>query len=140
MTWFAAHVIMAVKLKDRVQTRFPVWENILLIEAESGAEAFATAEEYGRREEGDDDGTFHWDGQPAAWVFAGVRKLTECALLGDRPESGTEVTYTEMELESEADVADLAAGEPVRVRYNDRYRPPAKTEQRKRKPPGRKRA
>ncbi len=121
MIWFAAHVIMAVKLKSGRQKRFPVWENVVLIEAGSEDEAFRKAEEIGRQGEGDDDGTFRWGGKPASWVFAGVRKLTECALAGQRPEDGSEITYNELELDSQESVESFAAGNAVPVRYNDRY-------------------
>ncbi len=36
--WFAAHIVMMVKLKDQKQDHFPVWENIILIEAATEAE------------------------------------------------------------------------------------------------------
>jgi hypothetical protein len=65
MTWYAAHIVMAVKFKRGEQNRFPVWENIVLISAESEEEAFAKAEERGRCEEGDDGGTFTWGDRPA---------------------------------------------------------------------------
>ena len=41
--WFAAHVVMYVKLKDQPQDRFTVWENIVLIKACSEDEAFEKA-------------------------------------------------------------------------------------------------
>jgi hypothetical protein len=78
MSWFAAHIVMFVKVTGKRQRRFPVWENIVLIEADSEARAFAKAEQRGRLDEGDDGGSFRWGGQPASWVFAGVRKLTLC--------------------------------------------------------------
>ena len=40
MTWYAAHIILAVRLKEQKQKRFPVWENVILIEAKTEAEAF----------------------------------------------------------------------------------------------------
>jgi hypothetical protein len=122
MSWYAAHIIMAVKLKDARQDRFPVWENVVLVEGASDAEAFAKAKQIGRRDEGDDDGTFRWGGQPATWVFVGVRKLTDCVVDGARPGDGDEITYTELELDSQEAVKQLAAGKPVVVRYRDRYR------------------
>lgn len=122
MSWFAAHVVMAVKLKSGRQSRFPVWENIVLIEADSEEEAFRKAEDIGRQREGDDGGSFRWGGKAATWVFAGVRKLTECVLTGNRPGDGSEVTYNELELDSHEAVEQFAAGDPVPLRYNDRFR------------------
>jgi hypothetical protein len=127
--WYAAHVIMAVELKDTVQESFPVWENIILIEAASEEEAFEKAERYGRNEEGDDGGSFRWGKKPARWVFAGVRKLTECLSMTDRPGDETELTYNELELDSMQAVKALAAGKRVRVSYNDRFRAPSKKRQ-----------
>jgi hypothetical protein len=121
MTWYAAHIIMSVRLKERRQTRFPVWENVVLIKAESADEAFDKAEEIGKRDEGDDDGSFRWGGHAATWVFAGVRKLTECATMNGRPQDGEEVSFIELELDSLRAVKRLAAGESVTVRYNDRF-------------------
>ena len=60
MSWFAAHLIMSVKLKGKRQRRFPVWENIVVIEADSEEQAFRKAEHRGRLEEGDEDGSFTW--------------------------------------------------------------------------------
>jgi hypothetical protein len=96
MRWYAAHIVMAVQLKNGKQIRFPVWENILLVAAATEDAAFAKAEAHGRAEEGDDGGTFRWGGKPARWVFAGVRKLTECVSPEERPGDGTEITFNEL--------------------------------------------
>ena len=119
--WFAAHVVMYVKLKDQPQKQFTVWENIVLIKARSEDEAFEKARLRGQEEAGDEDGTFRWDGKPACWVFAGVRKLTACEDPDKRPGDGTEITYTEMLLESEQAVCKLVNGDPVALEYADRF-------------------
>ena len=122
-TWYSAHIVMFVELANNRQDRFPVWENIVLIEADTEDQAFEKAERCGRRGEGDDGGNFRWGNQPARWVFAGVRKLTECALVADRPGDGTEVSYSELEVDSRAAIDQFVTGDPVNVCYNDRYRP-----------------
>ncbi len=122
MSWFAAHVLLYVKLKTRPQHRFPLWENIILLQAESEEEAFAKAERQGREEEGDEDGSFRWGGQPAEWVFAGVRKLTLCQDSEKRPRDGTEVSFNEMEVSSEEAIGKLLAGQPVSVKIADKFR------------------
>jgi hypothetical protein len=126
MTWYAAHLIMAVKLKEQTQLRFPIWENIVLIQAKTEREGFAKAGAHGRQDSGDNDGSFRWDGQPATWVFAGVRKLVQCALMAEQPGDGDEVSYAELELDSYEAVEKLAAGDVVDVRYQDRFRPTRK--------------
>ena len=121
MSWFAAHIVLRVEFKTQPQARFPLWENIVLLQAETGEEAFAKAEQRGREEEGDDDGSFRWGGQPARWVFAGVRKLTLCQDSDKRPRDGTEISFNELEVSSEEALGKLLAGQPVSVKLADRF-------------------
>lgn len=122
MSWYAAHNILYVKLKNTSQSRFPVWENIVLVQADTEGEGFVKAERLGQEQAGDDGGSFRWGGAPAEWIFAGVRKLTLCDTTDDRPGDGSEISCTELELPSLDAVERLTAGEPVAVQYNDRYR------------------
>jgi hypothetical protein len=117
--WYAAHILMYVKRKSKTPDKIPVWENIILIKAESEEAAFAKAQERGKQDEGDDDGTFVWAGQPAEWVFAGVRKLTLCEDPEKRPTDGCEISYTEMELPSEQALRALVEGKPATVQISD---------------------
>lgn len=84
----------------------------------------AKATQRGKDDEGDDDGTFHWEGKPAQWVFAGIRKLTECEDPEKRPGDGTEVSYVEMEAESEEALGKLLEGKPVAVPFKDSFAEP----------------
>lgn len=117
MPWFAAHVIMSVRFKDGRQDKYPVWENIILIEAPTDKEAWCKAEARAKEDEGDSRGTFTWDGRAATWVFAGIRKLIICDQLGAPPESGLEITYSELELRTPEDLQKLVEGQPVTVTY-----------------------
>jgi hypothetical protein len=117
--WYAAHLLMYVKRKSKTQGKIPVWENIVLIKADSEEAAFDKAQERGRQDEGDDDGTFMWAGQPAEWVFASVRKLTLCEDPEKRPTDGCEISYTEMEVPSEQALRSLVEGKPTTVQVND---------------------
>jgi hypothetical protein len=120
VTWYAAHLVLYVKLKQRRQTRFPAWENIVLIRARSEDEAFAKAEARDRQDALPDD-SFTWNGEQAEWVFAGVRKLTLCDDPEQRPGDGTEVSYLELELESKEALKRFVEGEPVSVRIEDGF-------------------
>ena len=111
--WYAAHILMFVKRKNNPAEKIPVWENVVLIKADSEEVAFAKASERGQQDARDDDGTFRWAGQPAEWVFAGVRKLTLCEDPEKRPGDGTEISYTEMEVDSEQAISNLLAGKPT---------------------------
>lgn len=117
--WYAAHLLMYVRRKNNPHGKVPVWENIVLIKAESEEAAFAKAEERGKSDEGDDGGTFRWHGEPATWVYAGIRKLTLCDDAERRPGDGTEVTYSEMEVSSEQAVWSLLEGKTTAVHFTD---------------------
>jgi hypothetical protein len=121
MNWYAAHVVMWVKLKSKAQTSYPCWENVVLIRARSETEAFAKAEKKGRLGEGDCDGSFRWGGEPAAWVFAGVRKLVLCDDHQDQPGDGTEITYSEYLIDSPEALEKFVASEKVALSLQDRF-------------------
>ena len=118
--WYAAHIIMYVKRKDGTGGKTVVWENIVLLKAGSEEEAFAKAIQRGKEDEGD-NGTFRWGGKPAQLLFAGIRKLTLCEDPEKRPGDGTEVSYMEMEVESEQAVGKLLEGKPVAVKFRDSF-------------------
>jgi hypothetical protein len=119
--WYAAHLILYVKLKDHPQQSYTVWENIVLIKAQTEEEAFEKAAQRGKEGEGDDDGSFRWEGKPAQWVFAGVRKLTLCEDPEKRPGDGTEVSYLELEVDSEQAVSKLVRGDAVSVKCMEEF-------------------
>jgi len=124
MNWYAAHVILYVQFKERPQNHFPVWENVILLKARNETQAYKKAEKRGREEEGDDDGSFHWQGRAARWVFAGVRKVTLCQEAEKRPDDGTEISYQELQLDSKAALEKLVAGQEVTVRLADEFAAP----------------
>src|SRR5262245_5238541 len=101
MSWFAASAVMYVRFKDGVQDRYPVWENVLLVQAATHEEAEEAARDLARREEGDSEGSFHWSERPAEWVFAGIRKTVEVSHRGEALGHGDEVTYSELVLPDE---------------------------------------
>lgn len=119
MPWYAASVVMYTKFKDGVQDKYPIWENVLLIEAASPDEALERAAKRGKQDEGDSSGTYFYENRPATWVLAGIRKVIECADADERPGNGTEITYSQMEVDTEEALSKLANGEPVTVRYEE---------------------
>ena len=121
MSWFAAHIVMAVHFKNRRQKTWPVWENIVLLQAQTDEQAFLEAEQHGRSEEGDDGGTMSWDGHPARWVFVGVRKVTNCIDGSKRPAHQTEITFSEFEFDSPQALERYVAGEAVTLRSADQF-------------------
>ena len=138
MSWYAAHIISYVKFKDGIQDRFPLWENVVLIEAESEERALEEAAKIGQSDyddtdDPDDNGDFTWNERPAYWVFAGIRKLIICNPVASvsvdmnitrddpdyRPGHGTEVTYSTLEVGTQEELDRLVNGEPVTVLYED---------------------
>lgn len=119
MKWYAAHLVFYFKLKEDNQATFPVSENIVLISARTEDEAFAKADERARDELLGNDESLRWGGQPAEMIYAGVRKMTTCQFEEERPGDGTEVSYIEMELASEAAIRKFVDGLPVSVMITD---------------------
>ncbi len=117
MNWYAAHAVMYVKFKDGQQATYPLWENILLIAAASDEAAMAKAILRAKEDAGDSEGTFTWEGRPAEWCFGGLRKLVICESMNTHPTAGTEITYLELEVNSQADFERFMRGEAVMVKY-----------------------
>jgi len=109
---------MYARFKDGQQDHYLVWENVLLVEAESDGLAEQRAAARARLDEGDSNGSFRWDGRPAEWVFAGLRKVLSVShqaavSLGH----GDEVTYSEFHVADEKALRDLVAGREVSLKY-----------------------
>ena len=124
--WYAAHIVILFEYKDGRQGHYPCFENIVLISARSVSEAYQKAEEIGRWKEEIDDGLI-WNDRPATYMFAGVRRLVEVAYaagdLRDDPEqppaSGSEITYSLLDVKSKKDFDKLCRGETARVWFRD---------------------
>jgi hypothetical protein len=110
---------MVTRFKDGKQDKFPIWENVLLVTAESPDEAEQKAIRRAREDEGDSSGSYTYDGRPATWVVAGIRKLIECQNAETPPADGTEVTYSVFEADSEETVEKLTSGDVVTIRYEE---------------------
>jgi hypothetical protein len=121
MSWYAAHLIVYFKRKKGPQKRFLVWENIVLIRAKTSDEAYEKAEQLGQKEEASEDDTIRIGGHPCRLVFAGVRKVTLCENEDTRPSDGTEVTYNEWGVRSEAAIKKLVAGKTVALEILDPF-------------------
>lgn len=117
--WYAAHTIMYMKLKEGTQAEYTVYENVILLEAESDDEAEEKAIRRGHDEEGDSDNTLRYGDRPATMVFAGVRKVVACVDPESRPGDGTEITYSVFEVRTPQELSDLASGNEVHLSYKE---------------------
>lgn len=121
MGWYGAQVILYVRFKDGDQSETPVWENTYLIQAPDVEAALQFAKERGKLEEGDSDGSLTWGDRPAAWVFAGVRSVSEVFHQGPADElgHGDEVLFEEYIVDGLSAVEALVKGESVRVEFTE---------------------
>jgi hypothetical protein len=119
MKWYAASVVMYTKFKEGVQDKYPIWENVILIKAESDEEALEKAKKRGRADEGDSDGTYFYEDRAATMVFGGVRKVIKTQDSQNRPGDGTEITYSQMMVDNEEALRKLVGGEPITVLYEE---------------------
>ncbi len=146
MTWYAAHVIVYDRFLDGPQDEYPVYENVLLIEAESPDAAWIEAERLGAEYSVDDSvdsaeavaeilgvssGLMYKD-HPVAQTYAGVRKVLECAYTASRliedpdadnatfqPSHNSEITYSALVTTSAEDLRRLATSQPVTLLYRE---------------------
>jgi hypothetical protein len=129
MTWYAASLLFAFDNVYGPQSRWHVWEDVVLFEASSHEEVMAKAEAYGKEWSSLDDG-LRMGGSLATQRFIGVRKIltisnpahVDIDQSDPPPVDGTEITFTEFIVESRDDLEKLAKGERVRVIYEDSYR------------------
>jgi Domain of unknown function (DUF4288) len=117
MPWYAAHAILYVRYNEGAQERYPVWENVYLIEAADDAQALHAAEQRAHEATGDSSGSFTYNQRPAAWYFAGIRKLITIShpTMHDQPVHGAEITYTAYEVATEAVLTALVQGNAVTI-------------------------
>ncbi|HEY9871024.1 MAG TPA: hypothetical protein V6D08_17800 [Candidatus Obscuribacterales bacterium] len=100
----------------------PVYENVILVEADSVDKAMETATLIAEAEVKLDD-TITVDNKPAQRLFAGIRKVVTIqnpeGITAEQsgPTMGTEVTYSLFEVASEEDLEKLANGDAVTVTY-----------------------
>ncbi len=119
MSWYVGHLLMLVKFKDGNQDKFPIWENIILIEASSTDEALLKGKEKGLADQSPSHNDFLWGNRPAYFVFAGIRKLIECTNPDQQPSDGTEISYSQFEVDSHKSLEKLIAGDEVMVYYKE---------------------
>jgi hypothetical protein len=128
MTLFAASIV--IWLKDKTEKGIDeeedgpchLWERILLVRADDPDEATRKASEFGLNDARANSDDLMDEGKPAELVFMGVRKLREVDAprsAGGAPDDVTEVSASEMEVASRADLLKLARGNEVIVRYVD---------------------
>lgn len=119
MPWFSAHAVMYFQHTDGPQDRYVVWENVFVVESADPKQAFAKAENYARRDEGDDNGSLRVNDRPATMVFGGIRKLISVhhERVDDQLGDGDEVTYTEFELADRNALNLLIQGEDTAILY-----------------------
>jgi hypothetical protein len=117
MNWYAAHLVEYLRLHEKEQKDFFVFENVVLVQASTTEEAFAKAEAYGR--DYVSDAPCWWRGKPATMVFGGVRKLTTCLDSEQRPKDGTEVTYLNLLVTGKSNFQRYLGNEPAVVTVQD---------------------
>ncbi len=122
MGWYTASAVMLFVYEDGIQSDFPVWENLILVEAESDSEALSKATKFAKEEEGDDSGSLTVNGRKARRVFKGIRKLLTVVNLNadeDVPTNGAEVSFSDLSFSSESDLDSYINGEPITLICNN---------------------
>ena len=122
MTWYAAHIIVSIRTIERQKGPILVYENVILVEASDGEQAWIKARAHAKASMVKDDSAT-LNGEPAAEALVGIRKIIEVSnrwplsQSGDRPLDGTEITYSQFEVKDERALSKLANGEETLIRY-----------------------
>ena len=117
LSWYAAHIVMRIRYRDPNPGPLYVMENVVLVEAANAQAAKGVAEAHGRQDANQDDLSFRCDNRPAFWEYAGVRLVVSCDDDEERPGAGSEVTYLEYRVESDAALQDLLSGKSTTVEF-----------------------
>lgn len=116
MTWYAASILLAWDNIHGPQSRWHVWEDVVLFSASSHEEVMAKAVAYGNELSQLNCGE-RMGGTLAVQRFIGVRKIL--TISEDEPSDGVEVTFNEFIVESRDELEKLAKGEAARIVYED---------------------
>ena len=124
MTWYSASIIIAVRTEQQDGSPILVHENVILIEARNDDEAMEKAKTAGKNQvQPGVSENLRMGNRPAHLEFIGVRKLITVSNPSplsqdkDRPDDGTEVTYSCFELPDEDALVRLSNGNDVTLRY-----------------------
>lgn len=120
--WYCAHAIFYFKTDN--QESYLIHENVYLINAKDEEIALSEAEKIARdNEDLNEGGHLELNGNKATYLFAGIRKLIAIETNSDTAKgkinSGIEVTYSEMEVDTLDEVNSLANGEFVNILYRE---------------------
>ena len=120
--WYCAHAIFYFE-SDR-QESYLIYENVYLIRSKDEESALLEAIKIAKdNEDLNEDGHLLLNEKPARYLFAGIRKIVEVETNYQTAKgsivSGTEVTYSEMEVDSLDEVNRLANGDFVGVLYRE---------------------
>ncbi len=123
MIWYAAHIIISHRPINSDKGDIYLYENVVLISAKDDDEANLKAQQYGKNSVVKDDTLTTAEGVPLETSFVGVRKVIEIQnqppldASQDRPDDGSEITYSKFTVKDDAALTKLVKGEEVVVDY-----------------------
>lgn len=117
--WYCASIIMMDEYKNHKQEDFPLWENLVLIKANTEKEALEKAKRIGKIGETDFLGTYRVNNRPAQMRFVGIRDLLKCENEDFQPSDGTEVFYSELSVKSKQDLMKFINGKKAQVTFEE---------------------
>ena len=120
--WYCVHAILYFEYKDGNQGDYVVWEHLYLIKADNPQEAGDKGKIRAKQDEGDSSGGLTVNERPARLKYAGIRKIVDCQDLDMHtmlPTDGTELSYSELIVESPDEFEKLISGDPAAIIYNE---------------------
>lgn len=123
MTWYAAHIVIRVRFLRTKKRRQIAFENVVLIKAQNGEEAWDKAEAIASVENNLlETGAFEWEGEPTEWEFVGIRKVVETLCSSRFPQHGDELSYSELRFDSLDALKQFAQGRSAPLNAMDENR------------------
>ena len=116
---------MALRPERPIDQPLFCWENLILLEAEDGADVWSMAEKRAIEVDRSDEYELHSEYPvPSRWEFAGIRKIVE--VRNDSEEgklvSGDELSYNTILLDGQEDVDRFVSGDPCTLRLAKDHR------------------
>jgi hypothetical protein len=115
MHWYVASLVMNTRFDQGPQTEYPVWENLILIQAKSSRRALDRANKLGRSAQKELAHSVMYRGRHASLTFAGVRRLV--TLEDGRPTDGSQVSMTLFQVRGQKAFRRLLRGKEVSLEF-----------------------
>jgi len=119
--YFLGHILMMIKYKKGIQKEFSIFENSVIVKAESEKKALKLFKKKGESQEGDSDGTLIFEGRLSEEKFIGIRQIFEIdeEEFMENINYGIEIGYSKLKIEGKENLKKLLKNDDVILNYSN---------------------